>query len=78
MRSLLVSIIGANRPNFPAVELMSVFTPLNLMAVMASPHHELAVPDISWVVIQGGVTIHLGLIVDSLTAVMLIVVTLLA
>jgi len=46
-----------------------------LMAVMASPHHELPIPDISWVVIEGGVTIHLGLIMDSLTAVMLVVVT---
>ncbi|GAI45438.1 unnamed protein product, partial [marine sediment metagenome] len=46
-----------------------------LMAVMASPHHELPIPDISWVVIEGGVIIHLGLMVDSLTAVMLIVVT---
>jgi len=47
-----------------------------LMSVLAAPHHELPVPDINWVVIEGGVTIHLGLIVDSLTAVMLIVVTL--
>jgi len=46
-----------------------------LMAVMAEPHHELAIPDISWVVIEGGVTIQIGLIMDSLTAVMLIVVT---
>jgi NADH-quinone oxidoreductase subunit L len=46
-----------------------------LMAVMAAPHHELPIPDISWVVIEDGVTIHLGLIVDSLTAVMLIVVS---
>ena len=46
-----------------------------LMAVMASPHHELPIPDISWVVIEGGVTIHLGLMMDSLTAVMLLVVT---
>ena len=45
-----------------------------LMAVMAAPHHELPIPDISWVVIEGGVTIHLGLIRDSLTAVMLLVV----
>ncbi len=47
-----------------------------LTAVMAAPGHELPMPDISWVVIEGGVTIHLGLIMDSLTAVMLIVVTL--
>ncbi len=43
--------------------------------LLAAPHHELLIPDISWVVIEGGVTIHLGLIMDSLTAVMLIVVT---
>lgn len=47
-----------------------------LMAVMASPQHELPIPDISWLVIEGGVTISLGLIMDSLTAVMLVVVTL--
>ncbi len=46
-----------------------------LAAVMAAPHHELPIPDVSWVVIEDGVTIHLGLIMDSLTAVMLIVVT---
>ena len=46
-----------------------------LSAVMATPHHELPMPDISWVVIEGGVTIQIGLIMDSLTAVMLIVVT---
>ena len=46
-----------------------------LMSVLATPGHELMIPDISWVVIENGVTIHLGLIMDSLTAVMLIVVT---
>jgi len=46
-----------------------------LFAVMAAPHHDIPVPDVTWVVIEGGVTIHLGLIMDSLTAVMLIVVT---
>ncbi len=46
-----------------------------LTAVLAAPHHEIPVPDISWVVIEDGVTIYLGLIMDSLTAVMLIVVT---
>ena len=45
-----------------------------LAAVMAAPHHQIVVPDISWLVV-GDVTIHLGLIMDSLTAVMLIVVT---
>ncbi len=47
-----------------------------LMEVMAAPGHSLPVPDINWVIIEGGITIHLGLIVDSLTVVMLIVVSL--
>jgi len=47
-----------------------------LTEVMAAPGHSLVIPDINWVVIEGGLTIHLGLILDSLTAVMLIVVTL--
>jgi NADH-quinone oxidoreductase subunit L len=46
-----------------------------LVEVLAAPGHSLPVPDINWVIIEGGITIHLGLIVDSLTAVMLIVVT---
>ncbi|GAI47783.1 unnamed protein product, partial [marine sediment metagenome] len=45
-----------------------------LMAVMAAPHHELPIPDISWIAI-GEFTFNLGLIMDSLTAVMLVVVT---
>ncbi len=45
-----------------------------LSAVMAAPHHELSVPDISWVAI-GNLNIYLGLMMDSLTAVMLVVVT---
>jgi len=44
------------------------------MEVMAAPSHNLAIPDISWVIIEGGITIHLGLIMNSLTAVMLLVV----
>ncbi|MFC2062577.1 NADH-quinone oxidoreductase subunit L [Chloroflexota bacterium] len=45
-----------------------------LVAVMGAPHHELAVPDISWLSI-GNMTISIGVMMDSLTAVMLIVVT---
>ena len=51
---------------------LSIWT---LGAVMAAPHHDLPVPDISWVAIEG-FTFNLGLMVDSLTAVMLVVVTL--
>lgn len=46
-----------------------------LITLLGEPHHELEVPNISWVIIEGGVTINLGIIIDSLTAVMLIVVT---
>ena len=45
-----------------------------LLEVMAAPGYKLPIPDINWVIIEGGVTIHLGLIMDSVTAVMLIVV----
>jgi NADH-quinone oxidoreductase subunit L len=46
-----------------------------LTAVMGAPEHKLEIPDINWMVIEDGVSIHIGLIMDSLTAVMLIVVT---
>ncbi|MDP2931027.1 MAG: NADH-quinone oxidoreductase subunit L, partial [Chloroflexota bacterium] len=51
---------------------LSVWT---LLSVMAAPEHVLSVPAIDWMIIEGGVTIRLGLLVDSLTAVMLMVVT---
>jgi len=46
-----------------------------LASVLAAPNHELTVPDISWLVIGDALSINLGVMVDSLTAVMLIVVT---
>ena len=46
-----------------------------LLEVWAAPGHELMLPDVTWLVIENGVTIQLGLMVDSLSAVMLIVVT---
>jgi len=46
-----------------------------LAEVLGASHHELVIPDISWVVIGDELTIHLGLVVDSLTAVMMVVVT---
>ena len=52
--------------------ILSIWT---LIEVLATPGHELSISDISWVLIEGGITIHLGLIMNSLTAVMLIVVT---
>ncbi|MBN2463215.1 MAG: NADH-quinone oxidoreductase subunit L [Dehalococcoidia bacterium] len=46
-----------------------------LAEVLATPGHKLDIPDIQWVVI-GDLSVQVGLLVDSLTAVMLVVVTL--
>jgi NADH-quinone oxidoreductase subunit L len=46
-----------------------------LTEVMGAPNHEIAIPDISWVAIGSDFTINLGIIMDSLTAVMVVVVT---
>ena len=45
-----------------------------LAEVFAAPGHKLEIPDIQWVVI-GDLSVHIGLIVDALTAVMVVVVT---
>lgn len=45
------------------------------ITLLGEPHHELEVPNISWVIIEGGATINLGIMADALTGVMLIVVT---
>ncbi len=51
--------------------ILSIFA---LVAVMGTPHHEITVPDIGWLAIDN-FTFSLGLIMDSLTVVMLLVVT---
>ncbi len=50
---------------------LSIWT---LVTVLGSPHHELDVPQISWIAING-FSFSVGIMVDSLTAVMLIVVS---
>ncbi|MBI2852898.1 MAG: NADH-quinone oxidoreductase subunit L [Chloroflexi bacterium] len=45
-----------------------------LGTVMAAPGHELVIPEITWLTV-GDLKINVGLMVDSLTAVMLVVVT---
>ncbi len=52
-----------------------IFSVWTLTAVMASPHHELDIPQVSWIVIEGGFSFSIGLLVDSLTAVMMVVVS---
>jgi len=52
-----------------------VLSLLTLSSVMSAANHEIAVPDINWLTI-GDLNVRVGLMVDSLTAVMLVVVTL--
>ena len=44
------------------------------LTVLAAPQHEQTIPQINWAAVDG-VTIHVGILMNSLTAVMLLVVT---
>ncbi len=46
-----------------------------LKEVIATPEHRIAIPDVQWLLI-GNLNVHIGLIVDSLSAVMVVVVSL--
>jgi NADH-quinone oxidoreductase subunit L len=71
-----------NRPRWSgyatisAIGLAFVLSLWVLVTVIKSPEHALDIHRVSWVVIEDSVTINLGIIVDGLTAVMLVVVTL--
>jgi NADH-quinone oxidoreductase subunit L len=52
--------------------MLSIWT---LFSVMTAANHEIPVPPVTWVVIENGVTIHLGMILDSLSAVMVAMVS---
>src|SRR4030066_2178736 len=45
-----------------------------LIEVLATPGHHLQIPDIQWVVV-GNLSIHVGLLIDSLSSIMLVVVS---
>lgn len=45
-----------------------------LMEVLVTPGHKLDIPDIQWLVV-GDLSVHIGLVVDSLTAVMVVLVS---
>jgi len=53
----------------------AVFSVWMLFSVMSAEGHLIAVPDVTWVVVENGVTIHLGIIADQLSAVMVVVVS---
>jgi len=46
-----------------------------LASLLNAPSHELIIPDFNWLIIEGSINIHFGLTIDMLTAIMLIVVT---
>jgi NADH-quinone oxidoreductase subunit L len=58
-----------------AIATSAVFAVWALISVSSSESRQILVPDVSWVVIENGVTIHLGLIMDQLSAVMAVVVS---
>jgi NADH-quinone oxidoreductase subunit L len=53
----------------------AVFSIWMLFSVMSADNHLIAVPDVTWVVVENGVTIHLGIIADQLSALMVVVVS---
>jgi len=57
-----------------AIGISCIFSFWVLAAVLAAPGHKLDIPDIQWMVV-GDLNVQIGLIVDSLTAVMLVVVS---
>jgi len=57
-----------------AIGISFIFSLWVLAEVLAAPGHKLDIPDIQWLVV-GDLSIQVGLLVDSLTAVMLVVVS---
>jgi NADH-quinone oxidoreductase subunit L len=58
-----------------AIGAATVLSYWTLITVMNAPHHELEVTAIDWITIGNAFNFQVGIIVDSLTAVMLVVVT---
>src|SRR4030042_1478315 len=57
-----------------AIGLSAVFSVWALFSVMSAANHEIAVPDVSWIVI-GNFNFHVGIIMDQLSALMVVVVS---
>jgi NADH-quinone oxidoreductase subunit L len=58
-----------------SIAVSAIFSIWALASVSSAAGHEIPVPDVSWVVIENGVTIHLGLIADQLSLVMAVAVS---
>ncbi|OGO19750.1 MAG: NADH-quinone oxidoreductase subunit L [Chloroflexi bacterium RBG_16_50_11] len=57
-----------------AIATSAVFSIWSLISVMSAANHEIAVPDVSWIAI-GNFNFHVGIIMDQLSAVMAVVVS---
>ncbi|MFC1902120.1 proton-conducting transporter membrane subunit [Chloroflexota bacterium] len=58
-----------------AIGLSAVFSIWALVSLLTGETHQIAVPDVRWLVIDNGVSIHLGLIADQLSIIMAITVS---
>jgi NADH-quinone oxidoreductase subunit L len=58
-----------------SIAVAAVFSIWMLFSVMSADSHEIFVPAVTWVIVENGVTIHLGIIADQLSAVMVVVVS---
>jgi NADH-quinone oxidoreductase subunit L len=58
-----------------AIGVAAIFSVWALISLLTGDSHEIVVPDVSWTIIENGVTIHLGLIADQLSIVMAVVVS---
>ena len=52
-----------------------ILSVITLTRILGVPDHKLIVPDFNWILINGALNIRFGLLVDSLTCVMLVAVT---
>jgi len=77
--SLITRLLG--RPRLSGyISIAAVFVSMclsiwALLSVMSATSHDIAIPGFDWLIIEGGISLHFGIIMDSLTAIMLIVVT---
>ena len=80
--SLLVKPLLKSRPqaggyiSIAATATATLLSIWALFSLLSSPDHELAMPAFQWLVIGDQINISFGIIMDSLTAVMLVVITL--
>jgi NADH-quinone oxidoreductase subunit L len=57
-----------------SIAVSAAFSIWALISVMSTPDHQIAVPDVSWITI-GNFNFHIGMIMDQLSAVMVVVVS---